>query len=213
MRRLTVAILAVAALGLAGCGSTRSAGPRHSSTSPAAASSNGATSTTSTTTTTTTTTTSTTSGTSGSSAAGGECATSQLAGSLTNPNGAAGSVYYHLVLTNTSSSTCFVAGYPGVSFVTTPNGSPIGAPAGRQANPNGSPPQKVTLAGGASAYSVLQVSMAGNYPASSCGMTKVPGLRVYPPNQKASLYVTSQQEACSNSSTVVMDVEPLQAAG
>ncbi len=227
MRRLTVAVLAVAALGLAGCGSTGSAGADHSSTGSAAAratgtsgatgttatasgSASGASSTTSPTSVSTgTSPTSRSSGTSGSPAPGGECTTAQLSASLTDPSGAAGSVYYHLVLTNKSSSSCFVAGYPGVSFVTTPDGSPIGAPAERQANPNGSASQKVTLAAGASAYSVLRIVEAGNFPASSCGMTKVPGLRIYPPNQKASLYVTSQQEACSDASTVLMDVEPL----
>ena len=233
MRRLTVAALAVAALGLAGCGSTGSAA-NHSSTSLPAASSTGTTGTTtgsgssgtpgtsSTSGSSATTGSSGTSGssatggssaTTGSSAPGGQCATSQLSASLTNPSGAAGSVYYHLVLTNKGSSTCFVAGYPGVSFVTTPDGSPIGAPAERRANPNGASAQKVTLASGASAYSVLQIVDAGNFPSSSCGMTKVPGIRIYPPNQKTSLYVTSQQEACSDSSTVVMNVEPFRAAG
>jgi hypothetical protein len=228
MRRLTVAALLAAALGLAACGSTHSAANRSSTSSPAASSTktsgsgssgtsatsstSGTSATSGTSSTASTSGTSGTSGTSSTSTPGGECATSQLAASLTNPSGAAGSVYYHLVITNKGSSTCFVAGYPGVSFVTTPDGSPIGAPAKRQANPNGAPAQKVTLASGASAYSVLQIVEAGNFPDSACGMTKVPGLRIYPPNQKTSLYVTSQQEACSDSSTVIMNVEPLQAA-
>jgi len=217
------AAAAAAAVGLAGCGGATNTGAASGSTSStsattAPASSTGTTGTSGTTTTSgtsgtsgTTGTTSSTSGTTSTSAAGGvaECTTSQLSGTLTDANGAAGSVYYHLVLTNKGSGTCFVQGYPGVSFVTTPDGAPVGAAAERQADPSVSGTPRVTLTSGSSAHSILRVVAAGNFPASSCGPTKVPGLRVYPPDQKASLYVTSQQEACSNASTNVLFVEPL----
>lgn len=211
------AAAAAAAVGLAGCGGATNTGAASGSTSStsattAPASSTGTTGTSGTTTTSGTSgTTSSTSGTTSTSAAGGvaECTTSQLSGTLTDANGAAGSVYYHLVLTNKGSGTCFVQGYPGVSFVTTPDGAPVGAAAKRQADPSVSGTPRVTLTSGSSAHSILRVVAAGNFPASSCGPTKVPGLRVYPPDQKASLYVTSQQEACSDASTNVLFVEPL----
>lgn len=43
-------------------------------------------------------------------------------------NGAAGSIYYPIEFTNTSSVACTLYGYPGVSFVTAP-GSQAGAAA------------------------------------------------------------------------------------
>src|SRR5690348_16940655 len=45
------------------------------------------------------------------------CRSSQLAAGVGSPNGTAGTIYYLLTLRNASSSTCLVAGYPGVSFV------------------------------------------------------------------------------------------------
>ncbi|MST32808.1 DUF4232 domain-containing protein [Acidimicrobiaceae bacterium USS-CC1] len=217
------AAAAAAAVGLAGCGSATNTGAASGSTTStsattAPASSTGTTGASGTTATSATSgtsgtsgTTSSTSGTTSTTAVSGvaECTTSQLSGTLTDANGAAGSVYYHLVLTNKGSGTCFVQGYPGVSFVTTPEGAPVGAAAKRQADPSVSGTPRVTLTSGSSAHSILRIVAAGNFPASSCGPTKVPGLRVYPPDQKASLYVTSQQEACSNASTNVLFVEPL----
>ncbi len=211
MKRWILPVVAGAAVALAGCGSTGAASGTATGVSASSGTAPAATST-------------ATSGTSGSSgisgasgsstttsAGVGECRTAQLSGSLSDASGAAGSVYYHLVLTNKSTSSCYVQGYPGVSFVTTPNGSPVGAPAQRRADPSAPGIPRVTLTTGASAHSVLQVVEAANFPASRCGMTKVPGLRVYPPNQTTSLYVPAQEEACSDSSTVVMDVEPLHA--
>lgn len=229
MKRWIWPAVAAAAVGLAGCGSATNTGAAAGNSGATASSSTGSTGTTGASGATGATGTSGATGASGATGTSGatgatttgssgsgvpECTTTQLAGTLSTAKGgaAAGSTYYRLVLTNTSSKTCFVKGYPGVSFVTTPDGSPIGAPAKRQPNPNAPGEPTVTLAHGASADSVLRIADAGNYPASSCGMTKVPGLRVYPPDQTASLYVKSQQEACRDKSTIVMDVEPLHAS-
>lgn len=46
-----------------------------------------------------------------------QCATAQLAASLGQSNGAAGTIYYPLNLRDTSSSTCTIEGYAAVSFV------------------------------------------------------------------------------------------------
>ncbi|MDE3203308.1 MAG: DUF4232 domain-containing protein [Acidobacteriota bacterium] len=133
------------------------------------------------------------------------CPTSALTGTLTSPNGAAGSVYYHLVLTNQSSTACLLQGYPGVSFVTGSQGQQVGAPAERAP---GSAAQLVVAPGG-TAYSVLQITEAGNY-ASSCGITPTDGLRVYPPNQTAALLVPHTDNGCSNATDITLRVGPLQ---
>ena len=217
MKRWIWPAAAAAALGLAGCGGSGAATPRTGSTTttpPPASTSTG---------------TSGPSGTSASSGASGtanpattatttttaatgtvaECTTAQLAPSIANPNGAAGSVYYDLVLTNNGGTACFVQGYPGVSFVTSQSGSQVGAAAGRQLDPNvpGTPP--VDLAPGESASSVLRVAEAGNYPQGTCRPAQVPGLRVYPPDQQTSLYVPLVRPACASASVDLLAIEPL----
>src|SRR5215831_11112762 len=83
------------------------------------------------------------------SAGPGACATSALHVSIGNGNGAAGSVYYPIVFTNASGSACTLFGFPGVSFVTSPNGSQIGDAATRHSD---KPVQTVTLAPGGVAH-------------------------------------------------------------
>ena len=87
-------------------------------------------------------------------------------------SGAAGSTYYPLDFTNKSGTACQLYGYPGVSFVT------AGAGAGQQVGVAARRSQaftKVTvrLAPGGTAHAWLQVTVAANYPASSCGPVTV----------------------------------------
>lgn len=132
------------------------------------------------------------------------CATASLSGSLTGANGAAGSTYYQLVLTNTGTATCVVEGYPGVSFVYGTQGMQVGAPAAR--TPGTVTP--VTLAPGASAHATLQITEAANY--SHCGMTATDGLRVYPPNQQTALLIDHNDEACADTNDVTLHVGPFE---
>ncbi len=59
----------------------------------------------------------------------GPCSTGNLRFAVGRSNGAAGTIYYPLGFTNASSAPCTMYGYPGVSFVTSPGGTVIGAPA------------------------------------------------------------------------------------
>ncbi len=129
------------------------------------------------------------------------CATGDLTAGLANPNGAAGSVYYSLRLTNHGTTTCILQGYAGVSFVTGPSGQQVGAAASRG---TGSAPA-ITLAPGSSAGAVLQITDPTNY-GTGCGLTSVAGLRVYPPNQTASLYIAHPDRTCSNTADVTLHV-------
>jgi hypothetical protein len=135
------------------------------------------------------------------------CLTAALRGALTGANGAAGSVYYNLVLTNQGPSACTMQGYPGVSFVTVSNGQQVGAPASRTL---GSAPSFLVSPGG-SARAVLQITEAGNY-GRACQITPVAGLRVYPPNQTASLFIAHADQGCANPAIVTLHVGPLQPA-
>lgn len=132
-------------------------------------------------------------------AAGGApsaCRTGDLSVALGGRGGAAGSAYAPLVFTNTSSATCSLYGYPGVSYVAPSSGKQVGAAASR--NPAHAA-TTVTLAPGQSAASLVQMANAANYPAARCSSTPVSGLRVYPPGQKTAAFVAfaSSQSACS----------------
>ncbi len=99
-----------------------------------------------------------------------------------------------LTFRNTGSSTCFLDGHPGVSFVGGGDGRQIGTPAARTGST-----RRVTLAAGQTTTAVLQVADAGNYDASTCAPTTSDGLRVYPPDSRASVFVAYKTQACQGS--------------
>jgi hypothetical protein len=136
------------------------------------------------------------------------CATSGLVVWLdTSGNGAAGSVYYSLELTNLSARTCTLAGYPGVAAVDL-RGRQLGAAAIRDASQR---PRTVTLARGATATATLRIVEAANFPAASCRETTAAGLRVYPPGQTAARLVPFPLQACSRSTEDVLSVRAVRA--
>jgi hypothetical protein len=119
-------------------------------------------------------------------------------------NGAAGTIYYPLEFTNTSSSACTIFGYPGVAFVSSPGGSLVGAPAGRV---SGNPPSLVTVEPGASAQATLAVSdvLISN----NCMgyQVQVNWLQVYPPGQYTPLFGPLSRQGCADQSLVTMHVD------
>ena len=122
--------------------------------------------------------------------------------------GAAGSQYVPISFTNTSGAACAMYGFPGVSFVTGPNGSQIGAPASRQTS---FPSVAVTVAAHATAHAWLQVAEAGNYPASTCHPVTAHWLKVYPPANTAASYLSHTFTACSSAKVTIMMVDPVRA--
>jgi len=133
----------------------------------------------------------------------GTCLATDLTGGLGASQGAAGTIYTDVVLTNTSAASCTLYGYPGVSFVTGPGGSQVGAPANRNAI---SPATQVTLAPGGQANTLLALTDVGVFPPSECQPTTVGWLRVYPPGDYGSLYVQYSTQTCALTSKVVMTV-------
>lgn len=135
------------------------------------------------------------------------CRTSDLVVWLDTRGGAAaGSVYDHLEFTNLASKSCSLRGYPGVSAVGL-RGEQRGHPAVR--NPQ-HPSRTVTLTVGSTAFAILQISNAANFPVSVCKPTTAAGLRVYPPGQTASRMVPLPFPACSRSGPVYLSVESIQ---
>jgi hypothetical protein len=134
------------------------------------------------------------------------CLASGLQAQLGVSQGAAGTIYQVIVLTNTSASDCTLYGYPGVSFVTGQGGSLVGAPATR--NPAVKAAQ-LTLAPGGKANMLLAVHDAGAFP--NCRLTSVDWLRIYPPGDYGSLYVQYKAQTCANPSNKILTVTAVSA--
>ncbi len=131
------------------------------------------------------------------------CATGALTVWLGIPgNGAAGSTYYQLELSNTAGKTCTLFGFPGVSALG-PGGHQLGSAAGRD---NADPVHLVTLRRGATAHVLLQITDVGNFPPASCHPANAVALRVYPPNDRRSVQVPFSFSACGKSGPVYLHV-------
>ena len=117
------------------------------------------------------------------------CANGSLQVKLGPAQGYAGGVYRAIDFTNTSGASCTLYGYPGVSWVRGAQGLQTGAAAVRQADPSGTE-KVVTLAPGALASAPLDIVDAAVIPPSECKPVAVRGLRIYPPGQKAALFLS-----------------------
>ena len=118
------------------------------------------------------------------------CTSADLQASLGGGAGAGMSQNHTgLQLRNSGSSACTLYGYPGVSWVRGASGIQTGAAAVRQADPSGTE-TTVTLAPGAVASAPLDIVDAAVIPPSECKPVAVRGLRIYPPGQKAALFLS-----------------------
>lgn len=129
-------------------------------------------------------------------------------GSLGEPRGTGGTTTdYPLNLRNTSTSTCTVQGYAGVSFVAGDDNHQIGHAASRD---TGSAPT-ITLSHGQTASATLGIVDAANFPP-DCDPTSPTGLRVSPPDQTAWLVIDPAGIACSNPKYTPLHVGPFESA-
>jgi hypothetical protein len=136
------------------------------------------------------------------------CATSDLTVSLGSSQGTAGSVYVPIDFTNSGSSDCTLYGYPGVSLQGGTPSAQVGAAAARTTT---TAPSLVTLQPGAVANAVLQITVAGNYPASTCNPSPATSLQVFPPNQTVSASVAYTGTGCSSTSVALLHVSAVTA--
>jgi hypothetical protein len=126
---------------------------------------------------------------------------------LGRSEGAAGTIFYRIIFSNTGPIRCTLTGYPGVSSVDA-QGRQIGAPAERE------PPtvvKPVVLAPGGSASAVYGQAQALNYPRKTCRPVTARALRVYPPNETRSRILALRHLACSRNaigSSVIRHVVP-----
>ncbi|WP_043514203.1 MULTISPECIES: DUF4232 domain-containing protein [unclassified Actinoplanes] len=126
--------------------------------------------------------------------ASARCHTGDLKLSVGAGEGAAGTAYEPLVFTNASHRTCTLYGYPGVSWVTGENGTQVNDPLKR-----GEQRKRVTvtLKPGQAANAVLQSTNVGFFDKDKCKPVDVRGIRVYPPDETTSIFVSLPGQACS----------------
>ena len=113
----------------------------------------------------------------------------------TQPNGAAGTIFFTLNFTNLSGHACVLRGFPGVSAVNL-HGRTVGRAATRD---SGQTIKNVTLTNGHTAHAVLGIVDIGALSPSTCPPTTAAGLRVFPPNQKAAKVIPFPFQACGRS--------------
>lgn len=138
------------------------------------------------------------------------CASVNLTFTLGQSEGAAGSVYQPVVLTNNGSATCTLHGFPGVSFVAGDDGHQVGNAADEDKT---KPVESVALAPGTSAQFVVRISNAGNYDASTCQPVEARGLRVYTPGETHSAFVPLPMTACSTTTQTQLTTGPVTPVG
>jgi hypothetical protein len=122
------------------------------------------------------------------------CGIGQLHVAVHRSGAGAGHEYYAIVFTDTGDTACTVTGWPGVSYVAGSDGHQVGAAAER----DGKMGQTHTLAPGESVSATVKETNVHDYPASKCRPTHVRGLRVYPPNNTASVYLSQPGTGCAN---------------
>jgi hypothetical protein len=118
----------------------------------------------------------------GAAAAGPECRASQLAGAIIDVQGAAGSRYGRLILTNTSTKTCHTKGFIGGRFV----GDDGHALTTHVTRDHTTTPRTVVIKSGAAGALRLRWSAV---PSGSAACTRARWLRVTPPDDTRTLRV------------------------
>lgn len=109
---------------------------------------------------------------------------------------------------NVSGSACTLYGYPGVSLLAGTPLAQVGAAATRS---TAAAPALVTLAPGQAAHALLRVVQALNYPKATCSPTPTTELRIYPPNQTASVNVPFKSTGCASTSVKLLTIGAIQA--
>ncbi|RKT52344.1 DUF4232 domain-containing protein [Saccharothrix australiensis] len=107
--------------------------------------------------------------------------------------GAAGTVYREVLFTNRGPATCVLRGFPGVSYVDAGRNQ-VGAAAVRV----GERGPLLTLPHGATVTSDVGFAQVDNFDPDVCRKTPVWGIKVFPPDETAPLYLPmTDQYGCA----------------
>jgi Protein of unknown function (DUF4232) len=133
------------------------------------------------------------------------CTTGDLAVSLSELSAAAGTDFKELAFKNTSPSACTLFGFPGVSFVDA-GGHQIGVPVPRAPGTAGA----ISVAPGSTAAALVAYHDVYVSTTPNCEPTTAAGLRVYPPNNTASVIVPTSLMVCADAATAgTADISPV----
>lgn len=124
--------------------------------------------------------------------------------------GAAGSFGLRLMLVNDGAASCYLQGWPGVSFVGGGDGTQLGEPA-TQDRSGRYDDATVVLEPGGSAYAPLVVEQALNYANADCQSRDADGFRVYPPGDEGSLFIEADDLVACTTGVELLEVGPMQA--
>ncbi|MEU0462718.1 DUF4232 domain-containing protein [Amycolatopsis sp. NPDC006131] len=122
------------------------------------------------------------------------CKSSDLKLTLGHGDAGAGTVYRPLIFTNVSDHPCVIQGFPGVSYVAGEDGHQVGPAAVRQGEKGGA----FTLNNGDTAYAEIGFVNVQNYDTVTCQPQPVRGLRIYPPQETASMFVELPTTGCAS---------------
>jgi len=138
---------------------------------------------------------------------GTRCHTGQLRVSVAPGDNAAGHLGLRVVFTNTASHRCTMYGYPGVSFLTGAHGRQINVPAERSAAQGA--PKLVALAPGGRAHAALLLVNTATFAADTCEPVQAAGVRIYPPDETASVFAAYPVMVCSVNGVGTAQIYPV----
>lgn len=134
------------------------------------------------------------------------CTSNELSVVQKNPSVGAGQYYSTLVFTNTSNTNCTMSGYPGVSYV-----GANGVQSGNAATRTEGAVTTVKLGPGQTAKAVLHDSNGvGGYDPKECQLSSAQGLRIYPPNEQAALFLPWTTEHCAGPTVHALTIGPVE---
>jgi hypothetical protein len=136
------------------------------------------------------------------------CSSRYLRADPGTSEGAAGSIYLSIKFVNLNNVACTLYGYPGVSLAAGTPVTQVGAAADRVA---GSARTTVTLQPQGVASALLRITQAVNYPAANCGPMSTTWIQIFPPGQTAPLYMAYKSTGCTKSSVHLLTIDVVKA--
>jgi hypothetical protein len=131
------------------------------------------------------------------------CKTANLKVTLGRGEGAAGSQYRPLQITNKGDTPCFLFGFPGVSIVDSA-GKQVGKAAARDGSQASG---KVVMKPGQREQVTLRIVNAANFSDAQCKLTHASAIRVYPPGERQSVVVPVKGlEGCASTAVEILTV-------
>jgi hypothetical protein len=131
------------------------------------------------------------------------CSSRYLRAAPGTAEGAAGSLYLTIKFVNLNTVPCTLYGYPGVSLGAGTPVTQVGAAADRAP---GSAKTVVLLPQGV-ASALLRITQALNYPSASCGPVSTSWIQIFPPGQTAPLYLSYKSTGCSKDSVHLLTID------